>query len=167
MTGYDHKKVELSHDGRRDVTFAVEIDFLCDQTWQTYREITVPAGEVFEHVFPKVFSAHWVRVTANRACMATPESRTDGHLPHPGQRQPAYHVASEPITSPRIRTVRKATVAEHGTRSPGGGAHHVGSQTLSWLWLCCARLEHNPRRCFPGVETYTRVGQLTDDFIFP
>ena len=71
MTGYDRKKVELSHDGTQDVTFTIEVDFLCRGTWHTYDQIVVPAGESVTHQFPEGFSAHWVRLTADRSCKST------------------------------------------------------------------------------------------------
>ncbi len=70
MTGYDEKRVELSHDAPQAVAFTLEVDF--DHAgWHTYATIAVPAGETVIHRFPAGYSAHWVRVTANRACKAT------------------------------------------------------------------------------------------------
>lgn len=71
MTGFDGKTVELSHDGPGDVTFTIEVDFLCDDTWQTYQRITVPAGGSSRHEFPPGYSAHWVRLSVDRPCQAT------------------------------------------------------------------------------------------------
>jgi hypothetical protein len=71
MTGYDRKRVELSHDADGEVTFRLEVDFLRDGTWKTYATIQVPSGQSVPHAFPEGFSAHWVRVTADRDCRAT------------------------------------------------------------------------------------------------
>jgi hypothetical protein len=53
------------------VTFTVEVDFACDYGWSQYARFTVQPGEVLRHVFPDGYSAHWVRVTADSATMAT------------------------------------------------------------------------------------------------
>ena len=71
MTGYDHKKVELSHDRNQDVTFTIEVDFLCRGTWQTYDQIVVPTGKRVTHTFPAGFSAHWVRLAVDQPCQTT------------------------------------------------------------------------------------------------
>ena len=71
MTGFDRKGLHLTHDGAGPVEFTVEVDFLGDGTWNTYGKFTVAAGGYAHHEFPAGFGAHWVRVTANRACRAT------------------------------------------------------------------------------------------------
>lgn len=71
MTGFDQKVLHLTHNAAQPVTFNVEVDFLGNQTWKTYAELVVPANGYVHHEFPPGFSAHWVRVTANRACTAT------------------------------------------------------------------------------------------------
>lgn len=71
MTGFDRKVLHLFHDADTTVEFTVEVDFLGDGTWKVYDTIAVPSGKYVHHEFPDGFSAHWVRVTVNRNCMAT------------------------------------------------------------------------------------------------
>jgi hypothetical protein len=71
MTGYESKKVQLSHDRPTAVRFTIEVDFLANGSWHTYQTVTVPAGQTLTHVFPDGFSAHWVRVTIDSDCKAT------------------------------------------------------------------------------------------------
>ncbi len=71
MTGFDKKVLHLSHDSERPVGFAVEVDFLGDGTWKTYGTFEVAGSGYLHHEFPDGFSAHWVRVTADRDCRAT------------------------------------------------------------------------------------------------
>ena len=71
MAGYDQKTLELSHDAKESVTFKVEVDFLADGSWSEYGQFPVPAGQTFKHVFPEGYSAHWVRLRADRATQAT------------------------------------------------------------------------------------------------
>ena len=71
MTGYENKKVQLSHDRPTAVRFTLEVDFLANGVWHTYQTVTVPAGQTVTHVFPDGFSAHWVRVKTDSHCQAT------------------------------------------------------------------------------------------------
>jgi hypothetical protein len=71
MAGYDTKRLEVSHDGATPVTVTVEIDPTGDGKWFACATLTVPAGKSVEHKFPEGFSAHWVRLVADKACVAT------------------------------------------------------------------------------------------------
>lgn len=71
MTGFDRKVVHLKHTAKVPVTFNLEVDFIGDGSWVPYETIEVPANGYKHHAFPAGFSAHWVRVTTNRACQAT------------------------------------------------------------------------------------------------
>lgn len=71
MTGYDEKSVELSHDQAGDVKFTLEVDPTGTGTWVEYQTLTVPAGKTVRHEFPAGYSAHWVRVKADKDCRAT------------------------------------------------------------------------------------------------
>lgn len=71
MTGFDRKTVHLRHDAGKTVRFDLEVDFLGDGTFERYRSVKVRAGEYVAHVFEQGFSAHWVRVVADRKCRAT------------------------------------------------------------------------------------------------
>ena len=71
MTGYDRKRVEFAHDADGEVAFRIEVDFVRDGTWKPYKTVRVPAGQPVTEVFPDGFSAHWVRVVADRDCRAT------------------------------------------------------------------------------------------------
>ncbi len=71
MTGFDRKRLALSHDADHPVRFRVEIDYSQRDFWKEYRTISVPPGETVEHQFPAGYSAHWVRLVADRDCRAT------------------------------------------------------------------------------------------------
>ncbi len=71
MTGFDNKVVHLSHDAGAPVKFAIEVDFLGNGTWHTYREMVVPPKGYVHEEFPTGFSAHWVRVRVGSDCKAT------------------------------------------------------------------------------------------------
>lgn len=71
MTGFEHKVLHLYHDAHQTVPFIVEVDFLGNGTWKQYARIAVGAGGYEHHEFPGGFSAHWVRVRAEKACSAT------------------------------------------------------------------------------------------------
>ncbi len=69
MTGFDKKVLHLKASPA--ATVQVEIDFLGTGDWQTYEKLRV--GGYRYHVFPEGFSAHWVRLTSDTACIATAE----------------------------------------------------------------------------------------------
>ncbi|MFF0728452.1 hypothetical protein [Streptomyces sp. NPDC004134] len=71
MTGYDDKRLRLSHDAGGPVDIAVQVDLTGDGRWCTYRTFTVGAGATLRHSFPDDFSAYWVRCVAHRDCTAT------------------------------------------------------------------------------------------------
>jgi hypothetical protein len=71
MAGYDRKTLAISHDAAAAVTFTVEVDVLGDGTWVRYAAIDAPAGRETTHAFPAGYAAHWVRLSAGRACKAT------------------------------------------------------------------------------------------------
>jgi hypothetical protein len=71
MVGYDRKKLELSHDVSGEVAFTILVDIAADDTWLPYATVHVPAGQVVRHDFPGGYSAHWVRLKADRPCKAT------------------------------------------------------------------------------------------------
>ena len=72
MTGFDKKVVHLAHNADTTVGFTIEVDFLGNGTWKTYKTIKVPARSGYaHHEFPDAFSAHWVRVTVDTDCEAT------------------------------------------------------------------------------------------------
>ena len=70
MTGFDKKTMTLSHDGQAEVAFTVEVDF-DHRGWHPYQTFRVPAGQTVTHEFPAGFSAHWMRVSVDKACSAT------------------------------------------------------------------------------------------------
>ncbi len=72
MTGFDKKVLHLAHDGNETVKFQVDVDFLGDGTWKRYQDFDVRSDHGYaHHEFPDGFSAHWVRVTVDKACVAT------------------------------------------------------------------------------------------------
>ena len=71
MTGFEHKTLHLRHDAETGVRFRVEVDFMGDGEWAGYTELEVAPGAYVPHVFPTGYSAHWVRVSADRDCQAS------------------------------------------------------------------------------------------------
>ena len=53
------------------IHITVEVDFLADRSWQTFRTFEVPAGQTVKYEFPAGYSAHWVRARCDTACRAT------------------------------------------------------------------------------------------------
>ena len=71
MTGYEDKRIALSHDGDEPVDIAVEVDITGDGTWVTYDTFHVRPGNVARHRFMPEFAAYWMRCVAAADCTAT------------------------------------------------------------------------------------------------
>jgi hypothetical protein len=71
MTGFDQKVLHITHTAETSVDFHVEVDFVGTQEWASYGSYEVKPGGYVHHEFPAGFSAHWVRMTASRDCVAT------------------------------------------------------------------------------------------------
>jgi hypothetical protein len=71
MAGYRTKTLELSHQSAQAVTFTLEVDFAANGEWSEYSKLTVEPGKTVTRTFPAGYSAHWVRLTSNRATKAT------------------------------------------------------------------------------------------------
>ncbi|MGW8181265.1 MAG: hypothetical protein ACWGQW_21250, partial [bacterium] len=61
MSGYDRKRLKLSHRSKTDVEIKVQVDITGTGSWLTYRSFQVPAGEGITHNFPDAFNAYWIR----------------------------------------------------------------------------------------------------------
>jgi hypothetical protein len=71
MTGFDKKRVRLSHTSVEAVTFKLETDVAGAGNWVVYREFSVPPHTQLEHVFPEAYDAYWVRLTVAKPTTAT------------------------------------------------------------------------------------------------
>lgn len=70
MTGYDKKTLTLRADRNVKISVWLTVShYLQDEVH--YKEFALKAGEKYEYVFPAGFSAHWVRFSADRDCIAT------------------------------------------------------------------------------------------------
>lgn len=70
-TGYDKKRLTLSHQLRQVVRFKVEADFTGTGAWAEVVSLDVKPDEQREFNFPEAFGAYWVRVAADRDTVAT------------------------------------------------------------------------------------------------
>ena len=71
MTGYDRKRLTLSHDRSQGISIRVEVDITGMGDWMPYHTFDVCGGATVTHDFPASFAAYWVRVVADRDCTAT------------------------------------------------------------------------------------------------
>lgn len=70
MTGFDQKKIELSHTENGPVKMTVEVA-INHTEWKVYEIFEVPAGESITHQFSEAFQAHWIRIRSDQNCTAT------------------------------------------------------------------------------------------------
>jgi hypothetical protein len=69
--GFDRRSLTLEHDANTVVRMRVEIDIDGTGNWQAYETFDVPAQESLAHTFPSAMQAYWLRVIADRDCVAT------------------------------------------------------------------------------------------------
>jgi hypothetical protein len=69
--GYATRTLHLKHDADEAVTFTVEADTKGTGQWQPLETITVPARGYGHHLFAGGVNAEWVRLRADRACVAS------------------------------------------------------------------------------------------------
>jgi hypothetical protein len=70
-TGYDQKRLTLSHSSKAAVSFKVEADFTGTGSWSEVVTLKVKPGQKLEHIFPNAFGAYWLRVIADADTAAT------------------------------------------------------------------------------------------------
>jgi hypothetical protein len=73
MTGYDQKRLRLSHASSQAVNIRLELDITGDGQWQAWRTFAVPPGQAVEDHFPSALGAYWLRAIADRDCIASAE----------------------------------------------------------------------------------------------
>lgn len=77
LTGYDRKKLSLSHTTAALVRIRVEVDLSGTGSWVTYTTLDVPAGKSVNHTFPAGDQAYWLRVTTDTSTTATAQLTYD------------------------------------------------------------------------------------------
>jgi hypothetical protein len=63
MTGYDRKRLILKADKAVEITLEVNVDH---HGYHKYLTWELKPNELIEYQFPKGYSAHWVRLVADR-----------------------------------------------------------------------------------------------------
>jgi hypothetical protein len=71
MTGFDQKRLTLSHRGNVNVTMRVEVDISGTGLWQTYKTIELKPNGGWMHNVPRAFGAYWIRIVADADVVAT------------------------------------------------------------------------------------------------
>jgi hypothetical protein len=70
-TGYDQKRLSLSHSDRESVTFTIEADITGTGTWCRVTSLQVKPREQLDYSFPDAFAAYWLRVISSADTAAT------------------------------------------------------------------------------------------------
>lgn len=71
MTGFDRKRIELRQRGAPMARIRLDVDFTGHGLWREFRTFEIPEGKSVTYDFPEGFEAYWLRVTADRDCVAT------------------------------------------------------------------------------------------------
>ena len=70
-TGYDHKRVLLSHNASLPIKFRIEADVSGEGSWLEAATLTVPPHETLEYRFPEALGAYWFRIIADADATAS------------------------------------------------------------------------------------------------
>jgi hypothetical protein len=70
LTGFDRKRLTLSHTGAESVKVTVELDLTGTGVWRTFETYTVEPGKTVETALSDA-RAYWLRVVADKPCTAT------------------------------------------------------------------------------------------------
>jgi acetyl esterase/lipase len=70
-TGYDNKKLTISHTSSESVTFRLQADFTGTGDWTDYTTLTVEPGKTLTYKFPDSFGAYWLRLVSDKNTTAT------------------------------------------------------------------------------------------------
>ncbi len=70
-SGFDRKRLTISHESRQKVPFDLEADFAGDGRFYRVATLTVAPGQVLEHQFPDSFGAYWLRLVARTNTVAS------------------------------------------------------------------------------------------------
>lgn len=75
MAGYDKKNLTLSHASDDTVPMLVELDITGEGFWVPYQTFDVEKGKGTKHDLPPALQARWLRVIAEKDCVATVQCR--------------------------------------------------------------------------------------------
>jgi hypothetical protein len=68
---YDDRRLIISHESERPVTFDIETDPVGNGPWMLYQRVTIGAGKEYRHRFPDYFQSRWIRFRSDRHTRAT------------------------------------------------------------------------------------------------
>ena len=71
MYGFDKKSVHFYQDSEAVVEMTIETDFMGNGDFKVFKKIKVEPGEYLHYEFPDNYSAHWMRISIDKACNAT------------------------------------------------------------------------------------------------
>lgn len=101
FAGYARRVLHLAHDAGEAVTFTVESDAGGTGRWQPFQTIQVPAKGYGYHVFDGAAGGEWVRLRADRACVATAYFHYgDVTAPRPAAAPPPAVLATQALIRP-------------------------------------------------------------------
>lgn len=66
LTGYRHRRIELSHDQAEAVNVTLEIDVTGTGLWTEWKTMAVPAGKAVEEQIPDDTVGYWIRARSSQ-----------------------------------------------------------------------------------------------------
>lgn len=71
MYGFDKKSVHLYQDSESTVEMTIETDFMGNGDFKVFKKIKIEPRKYLHYEFPDSYSAHWMRISTDKACNAT------------------------------------------------------------------------------------------------
>ena len=66
ISTYTEKSLFLSNHGESTVNLTLELDEFGDDTWTSWQNMLIPAGETFVEIIPSNLKAEWLRITPKK-----------------------------------------------------------------------------------------------------
>jgi hypothetical protein len=113
FAGYDRRLLHLAHDADEDVTFKLEVDSGTGE-WQPLSEVVVPAQGYVYRWFADDAPGEWIRITANRTCMATAFFDYSSAAERPLEPAAAFSALSDSARPESLGLVAPAALSDGG-----------------------------------------------------
>lgn len=75
MTGYDRKRIALSHKSAQSVIITLEVDITGNGHWIKFKDFSAPPVKTLDYTFPPAFSVYWIRAVCDSDTTATAQLR--------------------------------------------------------------------------------------------
>jgi hypothetical protein len=108
VAGYRHRCLHLTNRGESRVGFTLEADARGEERWKSVRRVEVPAQGTLAVPLPEAMKAQWLRVKADRDCVATAFFHVSTPRPGAAGEGRIFDGLAEAAEGPRHRGIVRA-----------------------------------------------------------